>query len=43
MGDHGGAEVDRVVEVVIGVVVVTGDCVVAGERGRLEERLAVED
>jgi hypothetical protein len=43
MGDHGGAEVDRVVEVGIGVVVVTGDCVVADEGGRLGARLAVED
>jgi hypothetical protein len=43
MGDHGGAEVDRIVEVVIGVVVVTRDCVVAGERVRREERWAVED
>jgi hypothetical protein len=41
MGDHGGAEVDRVVEVGIVVVVVTGDVVV--EWGRLEERLAVGD
>jgi hypothetical protein len=34
MGDHGGAEVDRVIEVVVVVVVVTGDVFV--ELGRLE-------